>query len=564
MSTLPVQFVAAGACYDGNSFEKCALQPQECPSSSIYRTSRWLLENKAPQLTECSSQESIGMIQAMGRCNSSSERFICTSHLSSCRISSSFQPLDPDCTVVNDFRRTGNVFTKSYFGYCYDSSTEDKICAWQWSECAKNYEFRSADPFFAGQNPSCQCDDVKTGACVSTDISERSYFCAATEEVCSSEADLTYMKAFEVEAELGITCRLCDTLPPPPETKVVSAGACLLNREFRRCALAPSNCDGSVGEKFVGPASLVNPLFYTPDVANMCLSSEGVKDVRVGRCVSESNYNLCVPDMTACNLAQTFRANDDTCTLTRDLDPLPQFGYHTTHFGYCSAEEYNNGYTPGSDEAYCAWAFPDCKTSNPDAKKLNYHDADPGWSGTSPNCQCDDVRTGACISDSDPKDRYCAVKSEACDFGYSFVNVRDLEVPAGPNLICRLCGRLTMFETAEHLNSQLQYPSGTSATSPVKSPTASSAAVDAIGKNDKAGLKTNTILGFVIGGILGSACILSMMYFCHKSWKSNTSKDVTDEPMGRTQAAAGVAKTSNTELEPIDEEFITQKNKSVV
>jgi len=424
-----IKLLVAGACYSsGSSFEKCALQPQECSDSSIYRTSKWLLENDDNKWTTCSSQDMIHDIKALGRCDSDGERFICTSHSSSCRFGLVFKEYDSDCTVVDDFRIDNPYFTKSFFPFCRNDGVARAV--WQSDECSVDEGFRTADPFFAGNYPEYQCDDLTIGACVSNTNSD-DYFCAVTENVCSQEKGFTYKKSFEVETDLGVTCKLCDKLPNAPERKKVVAGACLekTNSKFRRCALMPSGCDD--GEKFISSIALLS--LDIPDAA-ICLTSEGVQSVRAGRCdETKKSKRICVPDKSACESSNVFAAKEDTCTLALDLDPKSKS--EITHYGYCSTEDKNTGYEPGDGEAYCAWSGVDCQATNPDAKQLNYHDA----YGKSPNCRCDYVRTGACISDSNQAERHCAVTSEVCDSGYSFVNVRDLEVSTGPNLVCHLC-----------------------------------------------------------------------------------------------------------------------------
>jgi len=429
-----IKLLVAGACYSsGSSFEKCALQPQECSDSSIYRTSKWLLENDDAKWTTCSSQDMIHDIKALGRCDSSGERFICTSHMTGCRVGLTFKEYDSDCTVVDDFRIDNPYFTKSYFPYCRNDGVYRAV--WQNDECSVDEDFRTTDPFYAGNYPEYQCDDLTIGACVSnTNLDD--YFCAVTENVCSQEAGFTYKKSFEVETDLGVTCKLCDKLPNPPERKKVIAGACVKNKtsKFRRCALMPSDCDD--GEKFISSLSIKDSPVDTPEEA-ICLTSEGVQSVRVGRCDKKSkSKRICVSDKSACDSPKNFRAKEDTCTLGLDLDP--DSNSKIAHYGYCSTEDSNSGFQPGDGEAYCAWSDIDCQATNPDAKQLNYHDA----YGNSPNCRCDYVRTGACISDSNQAERHCAVTSEVCDSGYSFVNVRDLEVTTGPNLVCHLCDKL--------------------------------------------------------------------------------------------------------------------------
>ena len=119
MSNLPVKLLEAGACYNGNSFLKCALNPSECASGSstvfTYRTSRWLgLFPDDARAAGCTSQASIHGLRAMGRCAAKSDRHICTSDASACQLSAAWSPFDPECTVVDDLEQRG--FDSAYFG----------------------------------------------------------------------------------------------------------------------------------------------------------------------------------------------------------------------------------------------------------------------------------------------------------------------------------------------------------------------------------------------------------------------------------------------------------------
>lgn len=411
----------------------------------MYRTSQWLSLNDNDNAATCANQGSILKIPALGRCDSESERFICTSHKSACRLDVAFSDLDPDCTVLDDFRPVDTPFVRSYYGECLptdegNTAGVEAYCVWQFSECDSTeglYTFKTADKFYSAQSPSCQCDNVKTGACVDSADPEN-FFCAVTPEVCNVETGFTYLKSFQVEAKFNTTCKLCDTLPPPPETRYVHAGACIVEStaEFKRCALIPDHCDGA-GETFYSPKALEQT---TIEAANVCKTPEGLHQVRVGRCVSTSDQNVCVGDATGCTISQSFRQNDNQCLLVKDLDTTD---LSTTHFGHCSVGEGVSfrGFQEGR-ENFCAWSFTECQDNDPNGRPLDYGKAVPGMSATVPTCQCDDVRVGACISDTNPNDSYCAVAASACDAGYTYFNVRSLENPAGHNKICFLCRAL--------------------------------------------------------------------------------------------------------------------------
>ena len=469
---LAIRLLAAGACFSDSTFQNCALQPSECPSPQMYRTSQWLASNDAANAAICATQSSILKIPALGRCDSDSERFICTSHASACRVNVAFAELDSDCTVLHDFRPVDTPFIHSFYGECLP--TEDGTAAgleafgvWQFNECDSSealYAFESADKTLSNTAPSAQCDSVKTGACVDS-ADSANFFCAITPEVCSSVTGVTYWNVTQVEAKLATTCKLCDTLPSPPVTRHVSAGACIVEStsEFKRCALIAEHCDGT-GEAFYSSKALEAAGIVA---ANVCKTQEGLHQVRIGRCVSTSDQNICVSDATACTVSQSFQANDDTCLLVEDQGGTSAF--KTTHYGHCSIGDdvSFSGFQEGR-ENYCAWSFSECQDEDTNARPYQFGKALPGMSATVPKCQCDDVRTGACVNDSNSNDSYCAVASSACDTGYTYYNVRALEDPAGQNKVCFLC---------QTLPSDLSSPV---AASPVSSPTGSTPTVPSV------------------------------------------------------------------------------------
>ncbi|KAG7338236.1 hypothetical protein IV203_014808 [Nitzschia inconspicua] len=310
------------------------------------------------------------------------------------------------------------------------------------------HTFQTADEFFAAGTPSCTCDRVHTGACISA-ADPNDFFCAVTEQVCAAnDNSYTYLNAHQVLENLGITCKLCDTVPASPNTLYTHAGACVSSstNEFRRCALLPEHCSEN-DEMFVSSRQLEDSSQAVPTAALGCLAEQGLHQVRVGRCVANSDQNICVPDATACKISQSFRPNDDECTLVQDLSSNAAIA--TTHFGHCTEDETTTfaGYQEGR-ERYCAWSFQECLSPSAVARPLLFGFANPGQSGSFPQCQCDDVRVGACVSNINPTtDLYCAVGASACDQGYSYQNVRKLEEPSGSNTICHLCQPLPPMST---------------------------------------------------------------------------------------------------------------------
>ena len=111
-----------------------------------------------------------------------------------------------------------------------------------------------------------------------------------------------------------------------------------------------------------------------------------------------------------------------------------------TYFGFCSYNLDAYGIFH-RDESVCVWSNQDCSSSDPNAAEMTYYGSTPGISATKPECRCDMVRTGACVSSSDAADRHCAVQEDSCGMGYEFVSWRDLESGKNP-LVCHLCANL--------------------------------------------------------------------------------------------------------------------------
>lgn len=207
--------LTAGACLtsDGIVMNKCALQPAECQASELFRSAAWLYENKNDFFVQCSKQEKLRELQSMGRCNSSADRYICTSHQASCRFSAVFEAFATDCNLVVD-SFPSNEFVNAHYGFCEDLTARNDFCAWSFKECGDPdlWEWNIADPFFANQNPDCHCDKVKTGACVNESTNDR--FCAVTKESCGGDDGFIYFGVLELEERFQVTCKLCDTIPP--------------------------------------------------------------------------------------------------------------------------------------------------------------------------------------------------------------------------------------------------------------------------------------------------------------------------------------------------------------
>ena len=579
--------LAAGACISQNgSFSgRCALQPAECGVTETYTSSFRLALDYPDIATICSDQAHIHTIPALGRCDSASERFICTSHKSACIHDVAFRESDPDCTVLEDFRPVDTKFVRSYYGECIptddgEAQGFESYGAWQFTECPKGgiYRFYTADKFFANRVPQVQCDRVKTGACVS-DSDPGQFFCAVSKEVCEAEEGFSYQKSYE----LGTTCKLCDTIPPPPDTKYAKAGACIVPsiNKFVRCALIPEHCDG-LGEEFFDPISLMSESFGLAEAA-ACLDQRGLHQVRVGRCEGSGDLNVCTSDKTSCRNTYSFKPNDESCLLLEDLDVTGDESYFaTTHFGHCSSGEDSlyQGYQEGR-ENYCAWGFTECKpaTTDVNARPLLFSVAVPGTSETYPTCYCDDVRTGACVSETDPNDMYCAVAASACTQSYTYNNVRTLELASGSNTICYLCRELGDIPTLPPKPTQPPIAlSSPPAISPVSSPvrvvpvpvpqpnSADGKLRPSTGTQSVNKITSGAIVGIAVGSVLFIALGVLLIHCCYPSTPAPQEIGLPHDEVQKEDAKAvpeDAFKNKPMEAGQTQEDFVPQEDHSV-
>lgn len=197
-----------------------------------------------------------------------------------------------------------------------------------------------------------------------------------------------------------------------------------------------------------------------------------------------------------------------------------------TYFGFCSYNLDAFGIFHG-DESVCVWSNQDCASSDPNHAEMKFYGSTPGISATKPECRCDMVRTGACVSSSDAADRHCAVQEDACGVGYEFVSWRDLESDIDRNpLVCRLCAGLPDTapapvnipdDTALVDNGPLS-PAPGPQPSPLKSPA----------DKGKRGLSGGAIVGIIAGAVALAFLLLLAVPALKDKLQSKQDKD--DEP----------------------------------
>ena len=160
------------------------------------------------------------------------------------------------------------------------------------------------------------------------------------------------------------------------------------------------------------------------------------------------------------------------------------------------------------------WSNQDCASSDPNAAEMAFYGSTPGISATKPECRCDMVRTGACVSSSDATDRHCAVQEDACGMGYEFVNWRDLESGRNP-IVCRLCTGLP------------------DAAPPSSAPNSQSSSYQSPSDEGKRRLPGGAIVGIIMGAVALVFLVLLAVPALVYKLRSKPEKEGKDPQTGR-------------------------------
>jgi len=245
-------------------------------------------------------------------------------------------------------------------------------------------------------------------------------------------------------------------------TQLLVAGACYDgDATFQTCALQPLQCTGKQQIFHSSRWLSLNDSMR----AKECAFLENIKNIRaMGRCDAESERYICTSHKTACRFSATFQAYDSDCGLVDDSKPNSFFD--KSYFPRCEVvTNAPSGYpseapssvppniptlTPSDIasqttdilEDFCVWQFNECPKN-----KYKFDVADHFFSGGKPNCQCDQVKVGACISVNYNEEYFCSVSKEVCDTenGYSYLKAEEVESQL--NITCKLCDKLAQSDT---------------------------------------------------------------------------------------------------------------------
>lgn len=187
---------------------------------------------------------------------------------------------------------------------------------------------------------------------------------------------------------------------------------CALERAACSGTSTSSNAEGDgVSLTFMSSRQIQN---YPNAHGGNCLQGATILDSPVGRCVSgSSSSSYCASDRSLCvDSGMTWYApgteEAQGCTVAKDLssssdDTIP------TLYGKCG-------------DVDCAWSNVDCSES---------------FQLQGPDCSCDKVRVGGCVSPSNVSIVFCAVSSEACDDQMEYMSPQELSISTATD--CFLC-----------------------------------------------------------------------------------------------------------------------------
>jgi len=214
--------VESGACYayPGTiNFRRCALESTECDAAvgEAFLSSQQVYDmGHVP----CRADDFTG-----GECTSGLDSVSCVNRAESCKFPPKFIAKN-SCTLHSD---RGTAEGETWFGRCRRSTAKDVIrwCVWGEEEC-KTGEGEVWYPAELDKDwlDGCNCENVKTGACRhdGEGAGGQGYYCAVSKLGCEDPS--SYVSSGDLEAQLGLDCRLCQPrrmpTPNPPVNQPVT------------------------------------------------------------------------------------------------------------------------------------------------------------------------------------------------------------------------------------------------------------------------------------------------------------------------------------------------------
>jgi len=132
---------------------------------------------------------------------------------------------------------------------------------------------------------------------------------------------------------------------------------------------------------------------------------------------------LCVNQPTSCLNPEQANLDSSTCSLVHDSHPQFQDPlFRNTKYPKCEQKD-------GNGAEICVWNVEDCPNQQDYTTTKPYQNIS--------DCPCHNVQTGACVPLDPSFDLVCAVSKQACESGYDFVEMDNLQ--QNHNIDCRLC-----------------------------------------------------------------------------------------------------------------------------
>lgn len=216
MASLTTRYVQAGACYS-NWMEtsvalSCALDSKQC--DAMYGAGHTTFKRSSEK---CLTDYGLGFETTIGRCQSSSDRYVCTGNEAACVLPGLFEKSDDLCTVLAD-RWSDRQLERSVFGACAQQSEPyTSHCFWSRDDCptdSGDYRWYGANPIF--NTNGCFCEDTLVGACTFDNGDD--WYCAVSADACTGTTPATYLNVQALRDTHQAECRLCrppQKLPQP-------------------------------------------------------------------------------------------------------------------------------------------------------------------------------------------------------------------------------------------------------------------------------------------------------------------------------------------------------------
>jgi len=322
--------------------------------------------------------------------------------------------------------------------------------------------------------------------------------------------------------------------------KSVQGGHCTYP-DGENCALERQGCNDSTN--FLSSREMQNG----PGMAHggSCRWQDSVKDTKLGKCNSSSvssensnnneyiggdDYDHCSPNAESCQsesesaFTATFIPNNNGNNSNNNCV------VEDTFFGRCNSD------------LRCAWSPKDCDDNenedNNDVSPIDNKSNNDFWTFPMIDCTCDNVQVGACSNkDADlatiaTEEIFCAVSSDGCDDMQTWIRPTEVMGIAGFDCyLCREKSTTIITTTAPPAISTTDTDTDTDTTDNSDSSSSSSNS-SSNNMNDNDYNINNNNSGLIIGVVLGTAVILSIVGFVGWKLVNNRNRSCTSNREG--------------------------------